>query len=65
MRREMLSDSEDSLSDSDHEERKVEEEELCFFHFNPKHLKLRNRVFQTIYFSTVPKKICVIQLYAL
>ena len=25
------------------------------FRFNPKHLKLRNRVFQTIYFSTVPK----------
>ena len=24
------------------------------FHFNPKHLELRNRVFQTIYFSTVP-----------
>ena len=102
MRREMSSDSEDSyiseLSDSDHEERKVEEEEssvriassVCgtnvtsqimsrgivtarfeyhflgqngstssahkIFHYNPKHLKLRNRVFQTIYFSTVPKK---------
>ena len=27
------------------------------FRFNPKHLKLRNRVFQTIYFSTVPKKL--------
>ena len=26
------------------------------FHFNPKHLKLRNRVFQRIYFTTVPKK---------
>ena len=102
MRREMSSDSEDSyiseLSDSDHEERKVEEEEssvrivssVCgtnvtsqimsrgivtarfeyhflgqngstssahkIFLYNPKHLKLRNRVFQTIYFSTVPKK---------
>ena len=97
MRREMSSDSEDSfiseLSDSDHEERKVEEEEssvrmassVCgtnvtsqiksrgiltarfeyhflgqngstssahkIFRFNPKHLKLRNLVFQTIYFS--------------
>ena len=95
MRREMSSDSEDSyiseLSDSDHEERKVEEEEessvriassVCgtnvtsqiksrgilttrfeyhflgqngstssahkIFRFKPKHLKLRNRVFQTI-----------------
>ena len=102
MRREMSSDSEDSyiseLSDSDHEERKVEEEQssvrivssVCgtnvtsqiksrgiltarfeyhflgqngstssahkIFRFNPKHLKLRNRVFQTIYFSTVPTK---------
>ena len=96
MRREMSSDSEDSytseLSDSDHEERKVEEEHssVCgtnvtsqiksrgiltarfeyhflgqngstssadkIFRFNPKHLKRRNRVFQTIYFSTVPKK---------
>ena len=26
------------------------------FCFNPRHLKLRNRVFQTTYFSTVPKK---------
>ena len=26
------------------------------FRFNPKNLKLRNRVFQTIYYSTVPKK---------
>ena len=106
MRREMSSDLEDSyiseLSDSDHEERKVEEEEssvriawsICgtnvtsqiksrgiltarfeyhflgqngstssahkIFRFNPKHLKLRNRVFQTIYFSTVPKKFRVI-----
>ena len=106
MRREMSSDSEDSyiseLSDSDHEERKLEEEQssvriassVCgtnvtsqiksrgiltarfeyhflgqngstssadkIFRFNPKHLKLRNRVFQTIYFSTVPKKIRVI-----
>ena len=85
MRREMSSDSEDSyiseLSDLDHEERKVEEEQssvrialsVCGtnvtskikssgiltarFRFNPKHLKLRNRVFQTIYFSTVSKKI--------
>ena len=103
MRREMSSDSEDSyileLSDSDHKERKVEEDEssvriassVCgtnvtsqikshgiltarfeyhflgqngstssahkIFRFNPKHLKLRNHVFQTIYFSTVPKKI--------
>ena len=102
MRREMSSDSEDSyiseLSDSDHEERKVEEEEssvriassVCgtkvtsqinsrgiltarfeyhfleqngstsiahkIFRYNPKNLKLRNRVFQTIYFSTVLKK---------
>ena len=101
MRREMSSDSEESyiseFSDSDHEERKVEEEQssvriassVCgtnvtsqiksrgiltarfeyhflgqngstsrahkIFRFNPKHLKLRNRVFQTIYFSTVPK----------
>ena len=97
MRREMSSDSEDSyiseLSDSDHEVRKVEEEEssvrivssVCgtkvtsqikscgiltarfeyhflgqngstssahkVFCFNPKHLKLRNRVFQAIYLS--------------
>ena len=96
MSRGMSSDSEDSyiseLSDSDHEERKVEEEEssvriassVCgtnvtsqiksrgiltarfeykflgqhgstssahkIFPFNPKHLKLRNCVFQTIYF---------------
>ena len=104
MRKEMSSDSEDShiteLSDSDHEERKVVEEEessvriassVCgtnvtsqikshgiltmrfefhflgqngstssahkIFRFNPKQPKLRNRVFQTIYFSTVPKKI--------
>ena len=102
MRREMSSDSEDSyiseLSDSDHEQSKVEEEQwsvriassVCgtnvmsqikssgiltarfeyhflgqngstssahkIFRFNPKHLKLRNRVFQTIYFSTVSKK---------
>ena len=99
MRREMSSDSEDSyiseLSDSDHEERKAEEEQssvriassVCgtnvtsqiksrgiltarfeyhflgqngstssahkIFRYNPKHLKLRNCVFQTIYFSTV------------
>ena len=26
------------------------------FRLNPKHLKLRNRVLQTIYFSTIPKK---------
>ena len=103
MRREMLSDSEDSyiseLSDSDHEEKKAEEEQssvriassVCgtnvmsqiksrgiltarfeyhflgqngstsgahkIFLFNPKHLKLRNRIFQTICFSIVPKKI--------
>ena len=100
MRREMLSDSEDCyISElSDHEERKVEEEQssvliassVCgtnvtsqiksrgiltarfeyhflgqngstssahnIFRFNPRHLKLRNRVFQTTYFSTVPKK---------
>ena len=104
MRREMSSDSEGSyisdiseLSDSDHEERKVEEQESSFriassvcgtnvtsqiksrgiltarfeyhflgqngstssghkiFRFNPKNIKLRNSVFQTIYFSTVPK----------
>ena len=30
------------------------------FRFNPRHLKLRNRVFQTTYFLTVPKKIRVI-----
>ena len=98
----MSSDSEGSyiseLSDSNHEEQKLEEEEssvriassVCgtnvtsqiksrgiltarfeyhflgqngstssahkIFRFNPKNLKLRNRVFQTIYFSTVPKK---------
>ena len=104
MSREMSSDSEGSyisdiseLSDSDHEERKVEEQESSFriassvcgtnvtsqiksrgiltarfeYHFwekiaqlqavikssalIQKNIKLRNSVFQTIYFSTVPK----------
>ena len=102
MRREKSSDSEGSyiseLSDSDHEERKVEEEESSLriassvfgtnvtsqiksrgiltarfeyhflgqkgstssahkiFRFNPKNLKLLNRVFQTIFFNRTENK---------